>query len=84
MGIRPAVSEIFGVETFCVSGYTSGYTRRIVITFEQHTTIWVSRHHEKIFYVPGESFSRIGVEISETPPNVKVLFTVRFRSFSSG
>jgi hypothetical protein len=72
------LSEILGVETFCVSGYTSGYTRRIVITFEQHTTILVSHHREKYFMSQGSRFREKGVGISKIPPNVTFLFTVRF------
>jgi hypothetical protein len=78
MGVTESVSEIFGVETFCVSGYISDYTHQIVVTFEQHTTIAVSHRHKKYFMSHGSRFREKGVGISKIPPNVTFLFTVRF------
>jgi hypothetical protein len=76
--------NIMGVETFCVSGYTSSNTRRIVITFEQYTTILLSHDREKYFVSQASRFREKGVGISKIPPDVKFLFDVRFRSYSSG
>ena len=78
-----SVYEIFGVEPFCVSGSISDCTRQIVFTFEQRTTIAVSRHHKKYLTSYRSRFWEKGVGLWKIPRNVTFMFIVRFWLFSS-
>jgi hypothetical protein len=80
MGGRSFTFRDNGVETFCVSGCTLGITRRIVITFEEHTTIAVSHYHKKISCPRGVVFEKWGRNFENTL-NVPFLFQSDFDHF---